>query len=73
MRSRPVHVLPFADMHRGGRDHSPSATCFCGPVSVGPSITEPSVVVWRHRTPPVLSARDRQAARDFKSFEQETD
>ncbi len=49
-REATIHVVP-ADAPKG-RDHSPSRTCWCGPVHFGHSMTQPRVIVVRHRVPP---------------------
>lgn len=68
MTARPVHVVPFAAI--GGRPHV-EERCWCGPIAVGASITDPAVVIFRHR-PPVVdrpsTPRQRAAARDFAAF-----
>lgn len=35
-----------------GRDHEPFRWCWCGPQFLGHSMTDPSVLVVRHRPPP---------------------
>jgi hypothetical protein len=48
MTPPPIHAVPF-DAPKG-RDHSPSQTCFCGPVAFGRDLAT-TAIVWRHRTP----------------------